>query len=51
VALAAFTGTDDFAEREEDGFMGNIQYIADRRPLCLPVFTLQFLWMPELPQT
>jgi hypothetical protein len=43
VAEAAFTGADDFAEREKDGFMGNIQYIADRRPICLPVFKLYSL--------
>src|SRR5258707_10120133 len=29
LAEADFTTTDDFAEREKDGFMGNFQYIAD----------------------
>jgi hypothetical protein len=28
---AAFTGEDDFVEREKDGFMGNFQYIANRQ--------------------
>jgi hypothetical protein len=34
---AIFTGTGDFAGREEDGFMGNLQYIADRHPIPSPV--------------
>jgi hypothetical protein len=33
---AIFTGIDDFAGREEDGFMGNLQYIADSRPIPSP---------------
>jgi hypothetical protein len=38
VREAAFTGANDFAEREKDGFMGNFQYIVNRllfgRPPC-----------------
>jgi hypothetical protein len=29
-----FTGEDDFAEGEKDGFMGNFQYIANRLSAC-----------------
>ena len=28
--VAIFTGADDFAEREKDGFMSNFQYIVNR---------------------
>src|SRR5580692_7974240 len=41
VAEADFTTTDDFAGREKDGFMGNLQYIADCPPIPLCVSAFQ----------
>src|SRR5260370_1691584 len=48
VAEADFTATGDFAEREKDGFMGNLQYIADRLPVRLSVFAFHFPLVPAI---
>src|SRR5882757_6757593 len=40
VVEAAFTTTGDFVEREKDGFMGNLQYIADCPLIRLSAFAL-----------
>jgi hypothetical protein len=50
VVEADFTETGDFAEREKDGFMGNFQYIADFRFVCLsvPLSSRHWHWLQML---